>query len=458
MRKYFTLLLFLLLIQSSSGQNEILENYIRQGLSSNLALKQEVFSLEKSMAALREARGTFMPSLSIEARYSRAGGGRIIYFPVGDLINPIHQTLNQLLVAQGANPVFQGNLPNERIPFLREREHETKLRITQPIFQPALLYNYKIKSNLKDIQQIKYTIFKRQLVADIKTAYFNYLKTIKIVELLKKTKVLLDENLRVSTSLFKNQKATEDVVFRAKAELSDYDQREAEAEKNRKIAAAYFNFLLNRPLDSEIVSTDESDERYLTSEDVPGLTDTALKNRGEFSLLRESIHAAGNTIKFHETSFLPGITGIVDYGFQGEEYSFTDKDDYWMASVIFYWNLFNGFQDISKRTQAVKEKNKLETQLDELKNQIKLQVSDACNSMIAAKKAIVASLQKLEAAKKTYDIVSRKYEQGMAPHIELIDARNTFTQSQTQLLIAQYDFHIKEAEIERVCATYKFEK
>lgn len=37
-------------------------------------------------------RGMFLPSVSIEARYSRAGGGKIIEFPVGDLMNPVYGT------------------------------------------------------------------------------------------------------------------------------------------------------------------------------------------------------------------------------------------------------------------------------------------------------------------------------------------------------------------------------
>jgi len=129
--KYSIITLFLLAIQNGFAQKSVetlLNEYIEIGLENNLALKQKNFSYQKSSAALKEAQGMFLPSISIEARYSRAGGGRDIIFPIGDLVNPIHQTLNALLQAQQ----FPGDLPNEVIPFLREEEHDTKLRLVQP--------------------------------------------------------------------------------------------------------------------------------------------------------------------------------------------------------------------------------------------------------------------------------------------------------------------------------------
>jgi len=88
------------------AQDDPLENYIRVGLESNLALQQQKFSLAQSIEALNEARGKYFPSIDIGARYTRAGGGREIIIPVGDLVNPIYKTLNALLEAQGLDPAF----------------------------------------------------------------------------------------------------------------------------------------------------------------------------------------------------------------------------------------------------------------------------------------------------------------------------------------------------------------
>ena len=141
--KYLAFILWVIATAVQAGES-VLDKYVNEALENSLALHQQQFSLEKSLAALKEARGLFFPSIGINARYTRAGGGREIEFPVGDLFNPIYSTLNQLIQQQ----VFPENLRNEVIPFLREKEQETKISAVQPIFQPQILYNYKIKSTL----------------------------------------------------------------------------------------------------------------------------------------------------------------------------------------------------------------------------------------------------------------------------------------------------------------------
>jgi outer membrane protein len=477
MRKFFWIGCFLLLLMvtgaasNADGETGIsgesigncIGNYIKEGLENNLALKQEAFSLEKSLQALKEARGMFFPSVSIEARSSFAGGGRVISFPVGDLVNPIHHTLNQLLAAQGQPAVFPGNLENELVPFLREFEHETKLRIVQPVFQPAVYYNYRIMSKLKDVREAQLTAFKRQLVLDIRTAYFNYLKTLKVTELLKSMRQLLVENLRISESLFNNHKVTEEVVFRSKAELAKLEREAADAEKGRQVAAAYFNFLLNRPLESEIKVEDNFHSIF------PGLFETgsvgldlktfeahALRHRDEFRQMYGAIAAAGDTVNLHKASGLPTINAVLDYGFQGEKYRFTGKDDYWMASFVMSWNLFKGGQDHAKKAQAVLEKKRLETQLNELETNIRLQVKEAYYGLLAARKAVEAAKEGLNSWKEAFFIVSKKYEQGMVPQIEHIKAQNDYTTAAINDIMARYDYYTSEARLEQASAFYSF--
>jgi len=453
MLKHLTIILLILFSTTVFAQNDIPQHYVNQGIKNNLTLKQEQFSLEKSMQALSEARGMFLPAVSIEARYSRAGGGRLIEFPVGDLMNPVYSTLNQYLESFGQVPSFPTNLQNEHIPFLREEEHDTKIRIRQSVFQPAIYYNYKIKSKLNEVQQAKLSIFKRQLTADIKTAYLKYLIAARGVELCNRTMLLVKENLWVSEKLFQNGKATEEVVFRAKAEISELEQKQAEVEKNRKLAAAYLNFLINRPLESSIEIVDDSLLNFNHELNLGQAQAQALQNREEFQQLKSAIGAAKSSVGLTSSSFLPGVIGVFDYGFQGEEYSFAEKDDYWMASLVLQWNLFNGFKDKSKRNQAMLDKNKLETQLLELEQQIKLQVQEAYSNLIVAGKVITSANERLNSARKSFRIVNKKYEQGMTPQIEYLNARTSFTNAEANQIIARYDYGIKWAEFERVVAT-----
>jgi outer membrane protein TolC len=434
------------------AQNNTLESYVKLGLKNNLTLKQKRISLQQSIAALDEARGMFFPSLSINARYTRAGGGREIIFPVGDLFNPIYRTLNALT----RSTQFPTNLSNQVIPFLREKEHDTKVSLILPIIQPALFYNYGIKSDLTEIKKIEKNIYKRKLIADIKIAYYNYLKSIKINKLFLSTIELVKENLRVSESLYKNDKVTIDVVYRAKAELSEIEQKQLEAKRNAELAKSYFNFLLNKPLESEIeIFEDNNSIKNIPQND---FEKRALLNREELSQIKLAVDVAKGTAGLAKSKYLPGLALAVDYGFQGEKYKFTEDDDYWMASIVLSWNLFNGFQDKAKAEQAELEAKKIFTQLTEVKNQIRLQVKEAVKNYLVAEKTINATNERLESFRKSYKIIKRKYAEGMASQIEYLDARNKLTQAEVQAIIAQYDYKQKYAQLEQIVALVDLSK
>jgi outer membrane protein TolC len=437
---------------SAVPEDPVLENYVRIGIENNLALKQKEFSFERSMKALSEAKGMFLPTIGIAARYTRAGGGREIVFPVGDLMNPVYATLNQLLLQTGLEPQDFPVLENEVIPFLREEEHETKVRLVQPVFEPAIWYNYRIRSSLGKASEADRDSYRRQLVSDIKSAYFNWLKAIEVTELLESTRELLDENHRVSSSLFENGMATVDVVYRAEAELYQNEQYLAEAGKSRKIAASYFNFLLNRELSDPI---ERPEGEYSFPEESAALEE-AIKSAGnrreELRRLEYAVEAAGNSVKLSTSGYLPSISFVLDYGFQGEDYRFSGEDDFWMGSFVMSWTLFDGLQRKAKRDQSVLEKRIYETQLAAAREQVKLQVTEAWNNLEVSRLAITTATARSRSAGRSFEIIRKKYNNGMASHVEFLDARTTMTNAEVDRILAVYDYHIRQAEFERVAA------
>jgi outer membrane protein len=445
-------ILLMTLSTTGAGAPSALDKYIEEGLENNLALKQVDFSLEKSRAALREARGLFFPSIAINARYTRAGGGRYFEFPVGDVVNPIHQALNEILEESR----FPTDVPNVKTPLLREKEHETKIEVVQPIFQPAIYFNYKISSHLASAEDAGREAFRQDLVLEIKTAYYNYLKAEEFVKLTGRTVALLEENLRVSRSLFENDKATGDVVYRAEAELGEVFQQRAEAEKARNLARAYFNFLLNRNLDAAIEAGVPEELPPPPEPDTHALLEQAFARRYEPSQLRSGLEAARSGVSLARSAYLPDVLFALDYGYQGEVYRFDEDDDFWTGSVVLQWNLFSGLQRSARVGEARAEEKKLTAQLKELQQAIRLEVREARENLLVAREAHDAAEARLKSARRSFEIVSRKYEEGMVPHIEFLDARVAMTRAEVNLITTTFDCHIKYAEYERAIGLDRF--
>lgn len=445
--KKITITLLLFFASAWGAEDSALDRYIRTALNENLALQQKHISIRKARAALRQARGMYLPHLSIEARYSRAEGGRIIDIPIGDLMNPVYSSLNKLLEM----PVFPTDLENESIPFLREREQETKLRLVQPVFQPGIYFNAKIKKQLELISQHEQCLYARELIAEVKKSYYNILKSDQAVKLLEETRELLKENLRVSQALRRAEKTTNADVYRAEAELANLEQTLADTRQTSEMARIYFNFLLNRSLDTAIVTNTFSDTLYPV-ESLDSIITHALNHREELKQLKTGANIAGYQANLHRSSFLPELTLVADYGVQGKEYSFTDKDDYWMASLIASWNLFNGFQDKNKIQKAKLKERETQLRVRELAAQIEMDVRRKYKAVQVAKLSIRAARLSEKSAQKAFTLIQEQYQQGIVPHIEYLDAQNRKTQAEMNTIIQTYEYQSRVAEMEQTAS------
>ena len=444
------LLLMVFGIQPTQGQENLLETYIREGLESNLALQQKEADYRKSLLALDQARSYFYPALRLQARYTRAEGGRIIDFPLGDLLNPVYNTLN-LLTGSDLFP----QIDNQSFRFYREKEHETKLQLTQPIVRPEIAYRYRISQSLSRVARADVETFRRQLVADIKTAYYGYRKALGMKALLEETRRLLEENLRVNRKLLENHKVNIDAVYRSEAELAELEQKEAEAEKEKQMAAAYFNFLLNREPGTPI-ETDALPAVFpvLTLEES---TTRAVEAREEMEMLDHTVTASGLAVKMHRGNAFPTVTAVVDYGFQGEEYRFTQDDDFVLASLVLSWDLFSGFRNRSEIKQALVEKEKWEARRQEAEREISLEAEQAWYDLEAARKSVEAARKQKTSAAEVFRQVDRRYREEAATQIEWMEARHRLTTAAENVVQAEFDLAVSYARYERATAAYVFD-
>lgn len=426
----------------------LLDGYVELGKKNNLALRQEDFMLGKSMEALREAKGLFLPSVHFNASYTLAEGGRTIDIPIGDLMNPVYSTLNGLMDRQN----FPTNLPNTSEQLLPNRFHDTRLEFRLPIFNTDIYYNYKAKSALISVQQAQRDAYEKELVKEIKTGYYKYLQALAVLDIYDSTETVLKELIKVNESLVKNGKATHDAVYNAQYELSDLHSQKSEAYRQCQLAKSYFNFLLNRGLGDSIQTDQSITFSDKTTDGLESLQDQAIQNRDELQQVHYGLEANQNLVQLAKGNKLPKLSVGGAAGFQGFGYHFDHKQDYGLLQFNLSVPLFTGKSNNSRIQQATIEVNRMRTREQELQEQIRVQVVDAYRNLQAIQTTIAARTAGAKSAAESFKIIKRKYEEGKAILVEYLDARTKFTNSQISLAISQYDALIREAELQRVLA------
>ncbi len=219
MKTILSCLFSLLLYGAYAQSSPVLDEYIRAGLAGNLALRQQNLDVQKSIAAVRQARSLFYPAVQFNATYTVASGGRKIEFPVGDLLNPVYSTLNQITQTNQFSM-----LENQQIQFLPNNFQETYLKVSYPLFNTDLRYNRQIQEQLVVSQTARKEAYEHELTYRITEAYLQYLQTLEAQKIWLNSKKVLLELRRFNESLVKNNVATRDVVSTADYELSKAEQ------------------------------------------------------------------------------------------------------------------------------------------------------------------------------------------------------------------------------------------
>jgi outer membrane protein TolC len=177
---------------------EAVSSLVADALAANLELEGASAGVAERLAALDQARARYLPSLDFSARYSAADGGRTIDFPVGDLLNPVYASLNQITGTSHFAPVA-----NQEINFQRTREQDSKLSLTQPLYDARISAARAAAESQYESAAAGRAALAGRIERDMREAYYRWLQARAQIAVFDATLELATENHRVNDSLFK---------------------------------------------------------------------------------------------------------------------------------------------------------------------------------------------------------------------------------------------------------------
>ncbi|HEX7416732.1 MAG TPA: TolC family protein [Steroidobacteraceae bacterium] len=430
---------------------EIIDEYVAEGLKSNLALRNGSLEVERNLAALDEARARYFPELALAARDSRSHGGREIDLPLGTTLNPVYSTLNQLLAQQGRAAEFT-QIADQSIPFLLPREQDTRITVRQPLFAPAIPAAVRAQRALLEASDFARLALARQLKRDVTTGYLRWLQGMKTVAIVEASQSLLQENLRVSDSLFRNGKVTQDQVLRARAELLAVEQQLREARNACIQAQSYLNFLLNRDLATPLEQAAVDAEIARTGVDLAQLRAAALAGRPELNEVEREVRASQEQVRASRAALWPTLSLGVDAGTTGETYGFGSGFNYNTISLLLNWRFYSGGGDQARVREARALARQAAIRRDELALQIQLEVQQAVDRLTSSIDSLATAQARAVAARAGFRIASRKRDEGVINQVEFIDARTALTGAELNLNLTRFDVLSSQAEVDHATA------
>jgi outer membrane protein len=430
---------------NAQGQ-EVLDAYVKIGLDSNIVLQQKSIALDQAMLALNNARSYFQPSVNFSGSYTTGEGGRSIALPVGDLLNPVYSTLNQL-TASNAFPQIENVNQN----FFPKNLYDVHVRTTMPLVNTDIWYGTSIRSQQAALKEAEILLYKRELVRDIKVAYYNYLSAAEAVKIYTTALELTERNLKVTASLVANGKAVYAQQLRAQSEKAQVVSQLEQANNQQRNAEAYFNFLLNRNL-HETINTE-----FNTASALARLTSTydsaQIARREELKMLIMSERLGSTVVRMQRSYWIPKVNLFLDLGSQSESWKFDSRSRYYLFGLQLEMPLYNGMRNRNTYRSSMLDVRLTALSYQHTHRQLKLAADVAHSNMNSALARYTAATEQQRAAEAYYRLISSGYAEGVNPLIELIDARTQLTAASVQLNVTRFEVLQAQAKLERETAS-----
>ena len=445
MKKLILFILLWKITTSINAQSKILDQYITSGIENNLSLKQEKLELNKAMKSIEIAKTSLFPRITFAPTYTLAAGGRRLQFPIGDLLNPVYNTLNKLTQSSSFPQVE--NVDELLAP---NNFHDTKISLQYPIFNSDIKYNIALQKELLQTEYAKKKTLEFEIKHSIEIAYFQYLQAVEAIKIYEQSRGILQQVDQLNRKLVDQKVALKDVLLTSEYEITKLEQQIMVAQKNKDLAKAYFNFLLNKDLSEEIVIDSSLTNTLPIFPDLAILNENALVFRPEFNQINSGLKVNdANILLQQKNAKLPQVFVGGNMGFQGFGYTFTNQA-YALAQFGISWDLYHGNEKKHRVQQSRISKSILELKKEELKKQILLQVNQNFRELQASVSNYHSTKGGIEKTQKILEIVNSRYKNGNAIFVEVSKAQNDDLISKLSESLAKYDVWVKFANLKKV--------
>jgi outer membrane protein TolC len=295
-------------------------------------------------------------------------------------------------------------------------------------------------------------VYKRELVKEIKTAYYRYYQADKAIEIYNNALHLVNENIRVNQSLLKNGMRNSTALTRSETEKQKIETSITQATNNRNNIQAYLNFLMNRSLETEIVLDTPS---FVTEkESLTGVSNLNTDSREELQELQSAVQTHELNRKLQSAYLVPRLNTYLDLGSQGFKFQYNTKTQYYVWGLSLEMNLFAGGLHKSRIQQATAGKQEAESNYLETSSQLKMQLVQSVNNLHTAISDYQNAKTQLALAEKYYADQFKVYKAGQLLYIELLDALTQLTNARLQVAVTIANVQVAYADTERNAATF----
>jgi outer membrane protein TolC len=403
---------------------------LKEAIKIAIENNHEIRAMKNFLLAEKEnigiARSFLLPKVTFEERFMRTN-------------NPTYVFMSKLNQERFAIEDFQ-------IPSLNNPKAINDFQTIFSFEQPILVRKANIGLDMSTREfRAKDEEFKRKKEDITLKVVKAYLMIITAKEYLRVSEKAIEdaaEHLRIAEVRAKAGLGLYSDILRAQTALTEAEQRHVSSKKNLEVAERALGLLLGR-----------TEPAYIY-EEIPDIPVKDIDYYLNLSLSRKDIEAmrlrhenAKMNIKMAESAYWPVIGLGGSYQLNDHKKPFGSEGQSYHIVAFLKWDLFDGIKREHEIAKARAQASEVGEYLEGLKKAVTFKVHEAYLSLKEAEKKRELAALSLKSAEEGRRLVRIRYENGLSPIVDLLDAQLNVDQARANLVNMESNYRMAAIDL-----------
>ncbi|MES1226741.1 MAG: TolC family protein, partial [Bacteroidota bacterium] len=313
----------------------------------------------------------------------------------------------------------------------------------QPLINMDMLYKRKAAAKQIEVYDYKVQRTSEYLTFEVHQAYLQLQLAYEAIRVLEDALQTSKGVYSFTENHYKQGLIQKSDLLNAQVQVTNAETNLAKAKNNILNASDYLSVLMGQK-EGVIYQAENA-----LQPEIPGYDSvhTITANRSDFLAMQTAIGASDLMIKANKKSYLPKLNAFGSYQLNDNS-MFGFGANAYLAGVQLSWNIFKGNNTKHIIAAQVAERNKLQQQLIQQKEQSQLELNKAYRDLSDARFDIKQQTISIEQASESMLILQNRYKQGLVTTTDILMASTQLSQKKMALAQAIYTADVIQAYLQ----------
>ncbi|MBW8873743.1 MAG: TolC family protein [Acidobacteria bacterium] len=291
------------------------------------------------------------------------------------------------------------------------------------------------------------------LLLETRTAYWGLVTARESARVLAEAEATYEAHLKDARNRYEVGIAASNEVLAVQVERDRAELARLQAENSAAVVNENLIRLVGLPPGSRVEPTEALTAPPVSPADPEALVTAALAARPEILALQARAKAARASVEIQKSISRPQASLSLGYDYADPNPRIVPPRDRfestWSAGVTVALRAFDGGRAAAAAAQASAQADALDRQLEDLKARLRLEVTSRLLDLSSARAALVVAARNLDAAKENVRVARDRYQEGVVPSTELLDAETALLRASLDQTSAATQVRVALANLDR---------